>query len=169
MVREAEIQLRRPCLHLIPLELRTPSPCPITLVSLEGRLPNLHRLHSPVIQNDSWILRMRRLTDWKITVFKCNKSSDHADRKTTVMPNTLWALGVLGFVLARILSQKLRRWVAHKRQKSYTNSEQSLIYDGRGVAIYSQVETRHDLSEMTLGHWGTNTSPMVRFQTHATA
>ena len=26
LVREAEIQLRRPHLHLIPLELRTPSP-----------------------------------------------------------------------------------------------------------------------------------------------
>ena len=34
LVREAEIQLRRPCLHLIPLELRTPSPRQITLVSL---------------------------------------------------------------------------------------------------------------------------------------
>ena len=34
LVREAEIQLRRPCLHLIPLELRTLSSRPITLVSL---------------------------------------------------------------------------------------------------------------------------------------
>ena len=41
LVREAEIELRRPCLHLIPLELRTPSPRPITLVSLQGGLPNL--------------------------------------------------------------------------------------------------------------------------------
>ena len=57
LVREAEIKLRRPCLHLIPLELRTPSPRPITLVSLQGRLPNLHRLRSPAIHNDSWILR----------------------------------------------------------------------------------------------------------------
>ena len=47
LVREAEIQHRRPCLHLIPLELRTLSPRPITLVSLQGRLPNLHRLCSP--------------------------------------------------------------------------------------------------------------------------
>jgi len=46
MVREAEIQLKRPRLHLIPLELRTPSPRPISLVSLQGRLPNLHRLRS---------------------------------------------------------------------------------------------------------------------------
>ena len=34
LVREAEIQLRRLRLHLIPLELRTLSPRPITLVSL---------------------------------------------------------------------------------------------------------------------------------------
>ena len=39
LVREAEIELRRPPLHLIPLELRTPNPHPITLVSLQGRLP----------------------------------------------------------------------------------------------------------------------------------
>ena len=57
LVREAEIQLRRPHLHLIPLELRTPSPRPITLVSLQGSLPNLHRLRSPAIHNDSWMLR----------------------------------------------------------------------------------------------------------------
>ena len=66
LVREAEIQLRRPCLHLIPLELRTPSTRPITLVSLQGRLPNLHRLRSPAIHNDSWMLRTRRLTGWRI-------------------------------------------------------------------------------------------------------
>ena len=57
LVREAEIQLRRLCLHLIPLELRTLSPRPITLVSLQGRLPNLHRLRSSAIHNDSWMLR----------------------------------------------------------------------------------------------------------------
>ena len=68
LVREAEIQLRRPCLHLIPLELRSLSPCPITLVSLQGRLPNLHRLRSPVIHNDSWMLRTRRLTGWRIHI-----------------------------------------------------------------------------------------------------
>ena len=62
LVREAEIQLTRPRLHLIPLELRTPSPRPINLVSLQGRLPNLHRLCSPAIHNDSWMLRTRRLT-----------------------------------------------------------------------------------------------------------
>ena len=57
LVREAEIELRRLCLHLIPLKLRTPGPHPITLVSLQGRFPNLHRLPSPAIHNDSWILR----------------------------------------------------------------------------------------------------------------
>ena len=66
LIREAEIQLRRPCLHLIPLELRTHNPRPITLVSLQGRLPNLHRLRSPAIHNDSWMLRTRRLTGWRI-------------------------------------------------------------------------------------------------------
>ena len=57
LVRGAEIPLRRPHLHLIPLELRTHSPRPITLVSLQGILPNLHRLSSPTIHNDYWILR----------------------------------------------------------------------------------------------------------------
>ena len=90
LVREAEIELRRLCLHLIPLELRTLSPRPITLVSIQGRLANLHRLHSPAIHNDFWMLRTRRLTGWRFKVLKCNKSSNHADRKTSVMPNTLW-------------------------------------------------------------------------------
>ena len=66
LVREAEIQLRRPRLHLIPLELRTHSPRLITLLSLQGRLSNLHRLRSPAIHNDSWILKTRRLTGWRI-------------------------------------------------------------------------------------------------------
>ena len=66
LVREVETQLRIPRLRLIPLELRTPSPRPITLVSLRGRLPNLHRLRSPAIHNDSWMLRTRRLTGWRI-------------------------------------------------------------------------------------------------------
>ena len=50
LVREAEVQLRRPRLHLIPLiplELRTHNPRPITLVSLQGRLLDLHKLRSP--------------------------------------------------------------------------------------------------------------------------
>ena len=66
LVREAEIQLRRPHLHLIPLELRTLSPRPVTLVSLQGRLPNLHKLRLPVIHNGSWMLRTRCLTSWRI-------------------------------------------------------------------------------------------------------
>ena len=52
------------------------------------------------------------------------------------MPNTLWGLGGLGFVLARILSRKLWRWVALKRQKPYTNSVQPPIYGvGGGLFI----------------------------------
>ena len=66
LVRESEIELRRPGLHLIPLELRTHSPRPITLVILQGRLPNLHILCSPAIHNNSRMLRTRRLTDWRI-------------------------------------------------------------------------------------------------------
>ena len=66
LVRQPEIQLRRPRLHLVPLEPRTLSPRPITLVSLQGRLTNLHRLCSPAIHNDSWMHRMRRLTGWRI-------------------------------------------------------------------------------------------------------
>ena len=56
MVREAETELRRLCLHLIPLELRTPSPPPSALVSIEGRLPDLHKLGHSAIHNSSWML-----------------------------------------------------------------------------------------------------------------
>ena len=62
LVWEAEIELRRPRLNLVPLELRTPSPLSITLVSLQGRLPNLQRIHSLAIHNGSWMLIMGRLT-----------------------------------------------------------------------------------------------------------
>ena len=59
-------QLRTPIPHRIPLELRSHRPRPITLVSLQGRLPNLHRLCSPAIHNVSWMLRTWRLTGWRI-------------------------------------------------------------------------------------------------------
>ena len=59
-------QLRTPSPHRIPLELRSHRPRPITLVSLQGRLPNLHRLRSPAIHNVSWMLRTRRLTGWRM-------------------------------------------------------------------------------------------------------
>ena len=119
----AEIQLRRLRLHLIPLELRTPSPCPITLVSLQGRLPNLHRLRSSAIHNDSWMLRTRRLTGWRI-------------HSPSVMPNTLW-LWVFGLCPRNDFSlSNALRWVALKRQKSCTNSEQPPIYGvGGGLFI----------------------------------
>ena len=52
------------------------------------------------------------------------------------MPNTLWALGGVGFVLARVLSEKLRWWVGLKQQKPCTNSEQPPIYGvGGGLFI----------------------------------
>ena len=49
-------QLRTPSPHRILLELRSHSPRPITLVSLQGRLPNLHRLRSLAIHSVSWML-----------------------------------------------------------------------------------------------------------------
>ena len=54
LVREAKIQLRSLRLHLITLEQRTLSPRPITPVSLQGRLPNLHRLS--FTGNPQWLL-----------------------------------------------------------------------------------------------------------------
>ena len=75
-------QLRTPSPHCILLELRSHSPRPITLVRLHGRLPNLHRLRSLAIHNVSWMLWTRRLTVWGCTVLKCNKSSDHTNKKT---------------------------------------------------------------------------------------
>ena len=59
-------QFRTPSPHRILLELRSLSPRPITLVSLQGRLPNLHNLHSLAIHNVSWMLWTRRLTVWRI-------------------------------------------------------------------------------------------------------
>ena len=136
LVREAEVQLRRPFLHLIPLELRSLSPRLITLVSLQGRLPNLHRFRSPVIHDDSWMLRTRCITDWKITVFKCNKSLDHAEPKDFSDAKHSLGSRCFGFVLPMILSQMLWRWVTLKRQKPCTNSEQPPIYGvGGGLFI----------------------------------
>jgi hypothetical protein len=133
LVREAEIELRRPRLHLIPLELRSLRPRPITLVSLQGRLPNLHRLRSPAIHNDSWMLRTRRLTDWKITVFKCNKSSVHLEQNVFSDAQSLWALGVLGFVLARFLSQRLRGGLlSNDKSRALTRSSHQLMVEGGG-------------------------------------
>jgi hypothetical protein len=47
LVREAEIELRRPRLHLIPLEPKSLRQRPITLVSLQGRLPKPVQTWSP--------------------------------------------------------------------------------------------------------------------------
>ena len=137
LVREAEIQLRRPRLHLIPLEVRTLSPRPITLVSLQGRLPNLHRLRSP--GNPQWLLDAQNATPNRL---EDTQSSSVISLQVTQTERLQWCLtlfgsGCLGFVLARIsLSQKLRRWVALKRQKPCTNSEQPPIYGvGGGLFI----------------------------------
>ena len=70
------------------------------------------------------------------TVLKCNKSSGHTDRKTSVMPNTLW-LWVFELCPRKDFSlSNASRWVALKRQKPYTNSEQPPIYGvGGGLFI----------------------------------
>ena len=90
LVREAEIQLRRPCLHLIPLELRTHSPRPITLLSLQGRLPNLHRLRSP--GNPQWLLDAQNATP--------NRLEDTQSSSVISLQVTLgvWALSSQGFL-----------------------------------------------------------------------
>ena len=85
------------------------------------------------------------------------------------MPNTLWALGGLGFVLARILSQMLRRWVALKRQKPCTNSEQPPIY-GVGGGLF--IDTGQPDQICPKWPWVTKELTrvtIVRFQTHVAA
>ena len=47
LVREAKIELRRPHLHLIPLEPKSIRQRPITLVSLQGRLSKPVQTWSP--------------------------------------------------------------------------------------------------------------------------
>ena len=75
-----------------------------------------------------------------------------------------WALSSQGS-----LSQRLRRWVALKRQKSCTNSEQPPIY-GVGGGLF--IATRQ--SDLICPKWPWVTKeltrvPIVRFQTHAVA
>ena len=48
LVREAEIELRRPRLHLIPLEPKSLRQHPITQVSLQGRLLKPIQTWSPI-------------------------------------------------------------------------------------------------------------------------
>ena len=92
LVREAEIQLRRPCLHLIPLELRTLSPRPITLVSLQGRLPNLHRLRSP--GNPQWLLDAQNVTPNRL---EDSQSSSVISLQITQTGRLKWWLTLFGF------------------------------------------------------------------------
>ena len=119
LVREAEIQLRRPRLHLIPLELRRLSPRPITLVSLQGRLPNLHRLCSPAIQ---WLLDAQNATPNRL---EDSQSSSVTSLQITRTEKLQWCQTLFGlWVVCDLSSQwfslkRLRRWVALKRQKLY--------------------------------------------------
>jgi len=168
LVREAEIQLRRPCLHLIPLELRTPSPRPITLVSLQGRLPNLHRLRSP--GNPQWLLDAQNATPNRL---EDAQSSSVISLQITQTRRLKWCLtlfgsGCLGFVLARISLSKASRWVALKQQKPCTNSEQPPIY-GVGGGLF--IATRQPDLICPKWPWVTKELtrvPTVRFQTHTT-
>ena len=91
LVREAEIQLRRPCLHLIPLELRTLSPRPITLVSLQGRLPNLHRLRSS--GNPQWHLDTQNGTPNRL---EDTQSSSVISLQVTQTERLQWCLTLFG-------------------------------------------------------------------------
>ena len=91
LVREAEIQLRRPCLHLIPLELRLVSPRPITLVSLQGRLPNLHRLCSP--GNPQWLLDAQNATPNRL---EDSQSSSVISLQITQTRRVKWCLTLFG-------------------------------------------------------------------------
>ena len=91
LVREAEIQLRRPRLHLIPLELRTPSPRPITMVSLQGRLPNLHRLCSP--GNPQWLLDAQNATPNRL---EDSQSSSVTSVQITQTGRLKWCLTLFG-------------------------------------------------------------------------
>ena len=118
LVREAGIELRRPCIHLIPLELRTPSPRAISLVSLQGRLPNLHRLCSP--GNPQWLLDAQNATPNRL---EDTQSSSVISLQVTQTERLQWCLtlfgsGCLGFVLARIFLSKASRWVALKTTKA---------------------------------------------------
>ena len=140
LVREAEIQLRRPCLHLIPLELTTLSPRPITLVSLQGRLPNLHRLRSSAIHNYSWMLRTRRLSGWRITVLKCNKSLVHSEQNDFSDAQSLWLWVILA---GCFLSKASRMGCSHTTIAVFLSWSSHQLWCRGGVFIPSgQPEVR---------------------------
>src|SRR3954465_11426131 len=84
------------------------------------------------------------------------------------MPNTLW-LWVFGLCPRKDFSlSKASRWVALKRQKPCTNSEQPPIY-GVGGGLF--IATRQPDLICPKWPWVTKELtrvPTVRFQTHAT-
>ena len=111
-------QLRTLSPHCIPLELRSHRPRPITLVSLQGRLPNLHRLCSP--DNPQWLLDAQNETPNHL---EDTQSSSLISLQVTQTERLQWCLtlfgsGCLGFVLARISLSKASRWVALKTTKA---------------------------------------------------
>ena len=84
------MQLRTPSPHRNPLELRSHRPRPIILVSLQGRLPNLHRLRSPAIHNDSWMLRTT--PNW----LEDSQSSSVISLQITQTGRLTWCLTLFG-------------------------------------------------------------------------
>ena len=91
LVRESKIELGRPRLHLIPLELMTLSPRPITLVSLQGRLPNLHRLRSP--GTPQWLLDAQNATPNQL---EDSQSSSVISLQITQTGRLQWCLTLFG-------------------------------------------------------------------------
>ena len=82
------------------------------------------------------------------------------------MPNTLWLWVFRALSSQGSLSQGLRRWVALKRQKTCTNSEQPPIY-GVGGRLF--IATRQPDLICPKWPWVTKELtrvPTVRFQTH---
>ena len=84
------------------------------------------------------------------------------------MPNVLWLWVVRAFLLTRNFLSKASRWVALKRQKPCTNSEQPPIYGVRGGIF---IDRRQPGLICPKWPWVTKELtcvPTVRFQTHTT-
>ena len=90
LVREAEIQLSRPRLHLIPLELRSRRPRPITLVSLQGRLPNLQ---TSFTGDPQWLLDAQNATPNRL---EDSQSSSVISLQITQTRRLKWCLILFG-------------------------------------------------------------------------
>ena len=103
--------------YRILLELRTHSPRPTLVVSLQGRLPNPHKLGHPAIHNCLLdCSRPWRLTVWRMHSLKGKRLQSHTGTTSSVMLNHLvfglW-FGVWGISSLMIYSRRLWGiWVA---------------------------------------------------------